>query len=122
MLKAQAADTVHTTLFDGTWPGAPHRALSNSTYLAWVEAGQPPHGQRPGEGDLLATHTSGYQVRRYESYTATAELNGNIEALALWAGQGVGLVNQVQLAADIVREIVDEARETIQNLAAQLDI
>lgn len=122
VLKAQAADTVHTTLFDGTWPGAPHRALSNSTYLAWVEAGQPPHGQRPGEGDLLATHTSGYQVRRYESYTATAELNGNIEALALWAGQGVGLVNQVQLAADIVREIADEARKTIQNLAAQLDI
>lgn len=122
VLKAQATDTVYTTLFDGTWPGAPHRALRNSTYLAWVEAGQPAHGRRPGEGDILATHPSGYQVRRYEAYTATAELNGNIEALALWAGQGVGLVNQVQPAAAIVREIADDARATIQNLAARLDI
>jgi NAD(P)H-dependent flavin oxidoreductase YrpB (nitropropane dioxygenase family) len=121
VLYAQATDTIHTTLFDGGWPGATHRALRNSTYVAWAEAGQPPHGQRPGEDEVLATHTSGYQVRRYESYTATAELEGDIEALALWAGQGVGLVNQVQPAADIVREIANDARQTIQNLAARLD-
>lgn len=121
VLMAQAADTVYTTLFDFGWPGAPHRALRNSTYQAWVDAGRPSHGGRPGEDDVLATHTSGYQVRRYESYTASAELDGDIEALALFAGQGVGLVEQVQPAADIVQEIANEARETIKNLAAQLD-
>ena len=56
VLKAQATDTVHTTIFDRTWPGAPHRVLRNSTYRAWEEAGQPPHGQRPGENDVLAIH------------------------------------------------------------------
>lgn len=121
VVAASATDTVHTTLFDGGWHAAPHRALRNSTYNAWVEAGRPPHGDRPGEGDVLATHTSGYQVRRYESYTATAELDGDIEALALFAGQGVGLVNAVQPAADIVREIAGEARSAIRTLASLPD-
>lgn len=121
ILKAQATDTVYTTLFDRGWRAAPHRALRNSTYNTWVEAGRPPHGQRPGEDDVLATHTSGYQVRRYEAFTASAELEGDIEALALFAGQGVGLVNQVQSAAEIVHEIAHDARNTIQNLAARFD-
>lgn len=121
ILQAGAADTVYSTLFDGGWPGAPHRTLRNSTYQAWVDAGRPAHGHRPGEDDILAIHTSGYQVRRYESYTASAELDGDIEALALFAGQGVGLVDHVQPAADIVREIANETRETILNVAALLD-
>lgn len=120
ILKARQSDTVYTTLFDYGWEGAPHRALRNSTYHAWVEAGQPPDDQRPGKDDVLATDSGGYQVRRYESYTATAEVEGDIEALALWAGQGVGLVKQVKPAGDIVREIADEARKTIQNLAIKL--
>lgn len=121
LLNAKVSDTVYTTLFDYGWSGAPHRALRNSTYRSWVEAGRPSHDQLPGKDDILATHTSGYQVRRYESYTATAELEGNIEALSLWAGQGVGLVNQVQPAADIVREIANDARDAIRDLATQLD-
>lgn len=121
VLTAGATDTVHTTLFDGGWHAAPHRALRNSTYNAWVEAGRPAHGDRPGEGDVLATHTSGHEVRRYESYTATAELDGDIEALALFAGQGVGLVTEVQSAADIVREITNEARSAIRTLVSLTD-
>jgi nitronate monooxygenase len=100
LLNAQATDTVHTILFDGGWETAPHRALRNSTYREWVEAGRPPHGQRPGEDEVLATHSSGYEVHRYESVRATAEFEGNMEAFSLFAGQGVGLVNQVQPAAE----------------------
>ena len=90
ILRASADDTVHTTIFDRTWPAAPHRALRNSTYVEWERAGCPPHGERPGEGDILASDSSGYQVQRYEAYTPSIELKGDIEALALWSGQGVG--------------------------------
>jgi nitronate monooxygenase len=120
ILNAKQADTVHTTLFDYGWSGAPHRVLRNSTYHSWVEADRPPKEHRPGKDDILATDTNGYQVRRYESITATADLEGNIEALALWAGQGVGIVNQVQPAAEIVHEIASDARHVIQKLAATL--
>lgn len=122
ILKARQSDTVYTSLFDYGWEGAPHRALRNSTYHTWVEAGKPTAHQRPGKDDVLATDPDGYQVRRYESYTAIAGLEGDIEALALWAGQGVGLVNQVQPAGDIVREIAEQALKTIQDLTIKLDL
>ena len=35
---------------------------------------------------------------------------------SLWAGQSVGLVSKVRPAGDIVREIADEARSTLQTL------
>jgi nitronate monooxygenase len=54
---------------------------------------------------------------RYQSYTPGADAEGDIDALALWAGQSVGLVSQVQPAADIVREIVAEAERTLRALA-----
>ncbi|MFZ0486558.1 MAG: nitronate monooxygenase [Arenicellales bacterium] len=120
LLHAGISDTVYTTLFDHGWPDAPHRALRNSTYQTWVNSGRPPRDQRPGRDDILATDPSGYQVRRYESWTATARLEGDIEALSLWAGQGVGLVSRVQSASDIVREINAQAEQIIQRLAGRL--
>jgi nitronate monooxygenase len=39
--------------------------------------------------------------------------------MSLWAGQGVGLVNRVQPAAEIVREIIDEASQTVERLDAE---
>ena len=121
LLGAEVSDTVYTTLFDHGWPGAPHRALRNSTYRNWVEAGQPSKDNLPGKDEILATHPSGYQVKRYESYTPTAELEGSIEALSLWAGQGVGLVKQTQPAANIVKEIAEDAQEAINNLFTRIN-
>lgn len=120
LLKAEISDTVYTTLFDYGWPDAPHRALRNSTYQAWDDAGRPPHDQRPGKNDILATDPSGYEIHRYEEYTPTAGLDGDIEALPLWAGQGVGLVRRIEPAGDIVLEIHDQAQRIIQKLATGL--
>jgi len=49
--------------------------------------------------------------------TARTDHQGNIEAMPHWAGQGVGLVTQVRPAANIVREISEEAQRTLQRLA-----
>ncbi|MEM7378232.1 MAG: nitronate monooxygenase [Pseudomonadota bacterium] len=121
ILKANPADTVYTTVFDRGWPDAPHRVLRNSTYLAWAAAGCPPRERRPGADDVLATDGSGFEVQRYLSHTATSDVHGDVEALALWAGQGVGLVNRVQPAAEIVAEIAEEAQQAIRALAQTLD-
>ncbi|MEM9605453.1 MAG: nitronate monooxygenase [Pseudomonadota bacterium] len=121
VLKANQADTVYTTVFDRGWPDAPHRVLRNSTYLAWAAAGGPPRERRPGAEDVLATDGSGHDVQRYLSHTATSDVRGDVEALALWAGQGVGLVQRVQPAAEIVAEIAEEARQSSRALAQMLD-
>ncbi|MCG6857830.1 MAG: nitronate monooxygenase, partial [Salaquimonas sp.] len=58
---------------------------------------------------------------RYEAMTARSDFDGAVEAMPLWAGQGVGLVTREQNAADIVREIVAEAEAVIGSLDAIRD-
>ncbi|HEY3040594.1 MAG TPA: hypothetical protein VGJ66_17785 [Pyrinomonadaceae bacterium] len=38
---------------------APHRTLGNSTVEEWEAAGRPPHGRRPGEGEVIANFADG---------------------------------------------------------------
>lgn len=109
-LLAAAAETstVHLSLFDGGWPDAPHRTLRNSTVETWEAAGRPASGQRPGEGDTLATDPAGERVPRYSSVSPRAELEGDIEALSLWAGQSVGLVHDVRPIRDVIQSLAEE--------------
>jgi NAD(P)H-dependent flavin oxidoreductase YrpB (nitropropane dioxygenase family) len=109
LLEATETDTFHSSLFDGGWPDAPHRTLRNSTIEAWETAGRPPPGARPGEDDTLATDRAGEPVKRYQSTSPRAELDGEIEALSLWAGQSVGLVNDIRPVRDVVASIAAEA-------------
>ena len=117
ILRGTAADTVYTGLFDGGWPDAPHRVLRNSTVTTWEKAGRPASGQRPGEGEALATDAFGRTVVRYQSVTPRTDHQGDIEAMPLWAGQGVGLVTRQQPAAEIVRTIMAEAEEALKRAA-----
>ena len=54
---------------------------------------------------------------RYQVYTPGTDVEGDIDALSLWAGQSVGLVSEVKPAGDIVREIVAQAQSTLGKLA-----
>jgi nitronate monooxygenase len=118
LAHATAADTFISTLFDVSWPDAPHRALRNSTVMAWEAAGRPPSGSRPGEGDVIYRSPTCGQVVRYETDLAPTDAVGDIEASSLLAGQAVGLVTRMQPAAEILREISEEARNVIGRLAA----
>jgi len=97
LLEAESHDTVLTELFDVGWP-APHRVLRNSTYERWEAAGSPPAGQRPGEGETVAPG-----VPRYAINLPLSDLEGgDVEAMAMYAGQGVGVIDAVEPAAAIV--------------------
>lgn len=115
VLGASTDDTFHSALFDVGWPDAPGRVLRNSTVEAWEAAGG---GARPGEGEIIARSGDGEPVHRYASVTARRDITGDIEAMPLWAGQGVGLVRREQTAAEIVAEVVAEAEERLAGLAA----
>jgi nitronate monooxygenase len=116
LLAAAETDTVHTRLFDGGWPDAPHRTLRNSTVQAWELAGRPPTGNRPGEGDVIATSPVGGAIVRYAGATPRSDVAGDVEAMSLWAGQSVGLASSVEPAGAIVASIVREARGVIEEL------
>lgn len=118
VLDARETDTVHCAdLFDVSWPDAPHRVLRNSTVNNWEAAGRPASGKRPGEGQVIATSKSRGDIVRYRSYTPGPDATGDIEALSMWAGQSAALVRKVQPAADIVREISNEAQAILRRLS-----
>ena len=107
LLEADETDAVwFADLFDGGWPNAPHRALRNSTIDAWEAAGRPTAGSRPGEGDQVGSRSNGSGIPRYASATPVEGMDGDIDAMSLWAGQSVALARRVQPAAEIVAELV----------------
>jgi len=107
LIAADETDTEwFADLFDVGWPDAPHRVLRNSTVEAWEAAERPQQGARPGEGDELAVRRDGSTVPRYAASTPTEGTEGDIEAMSLWAGQGVALARRVEPAAEIVAELV----------------
>ncbi len=116
ILQASEADTQWAhDLYDVDWPDAPHRALSNSTSRAWVDAGRSSPGNRPKENEPIGQRPNGDPVVRYQSYTPLPETMGDVEAMSLWSGQGVSLVRDVMPAADIVNEIYRHAMTLLQN-------
>jgi nitronate monooxygenase len=115
VLAAAETDTEYTLLFDVGWPDAPHRTLRNSTVAAWEAAGRPPSGRRSGEGETVAALPDGTAVPRYSEIPPLPGMTGDLEALVHYAGQSAGLVTRVQPAADIVRELVDEATRVLRD-------
>lgn len=113
LIAADEGRTVYTTLFDGGWR-APHRVLRNSTYQAWEAAGRPVPGERPGEGEQLATNADGSAVHRYDDAKPVVGITGDVESLSLYAGQSVGLVHGVPPAAQIVAELADGAERSLR--------
>jgi NAD(P)H-dependent flavin oxidoreductase YrpB (nitropropane dioxygenase family) len=104
LLQAEARDTVLTGLFDLGWD-APHRVLRNSTYQRWEAAGRPEPGQRPGEGEEVAPG-----IVRYALNLPLSGSEGDIEAMAMYAGQGVGAIDTVESAAAIVERFAAALR------------
>lgn len=113
IVGASEADTVHSSLFDVGWPAAPHRTLRNSTVRRWEEAGRPAPGSRPGEGEAVAAAPDGTEILRYSSADPELGATGDLEALALYAGQSAGLVHEVLPAGEIVRRIAAEAERVL---------
>jgi NAD(P)H-dependent flavin oxidoreductase YrpB (nitropropane dioxygenase family) len=64
----------------------------------------------------VATSPVDGAIVRYQSYTPRAGLEGDIDALPLWAGQSTGLVSEVKPAREIVHEIAAEAEAVLQRL------
>lgn len=97
---------------------APVRTLENTTLRAWKEAGSPPTGERPGEGEPVAERRDGTPVIRYDFAPPVEGMTGDTEAMANYAGQSVGVVRRVQPAGEIVREVAGQARRIFAASAA----
>jgi nitronate monooxygenase len=105
VLAASGSDTVYSELFDIGWANAPMRTLRNSTVDAWERAGRPPPAKRPDQGKVVARRADGTPVPRYHFASPTRDTTGDIEAMALYAGEAVRLVRSHEPAAAIVDDL-----------------
>ena len=117
ILAAHEGDTVRTTLFGYTWPDAPHRTLRTPFVEQWLGDEKRGSEGRPDEPVVGSTTVGGERVdvRRFMGFTPHRETLGDIESMALYAGQGVGLVNSIQPAGEIVHQLVAESLSLIKN-------
>lgn len=117
---SETATEWYYDLYDVDWPHAPHRALKNATSEEWTQAGAPSPGDRPGERQVIGHRPNGDEVVRYQSYTPLPGTTGDVEAMSLWAGQGVSLVREIMPASDIVEEIYTDARRALREAGERL--
>ncbi len=113
ILEAQETDTTYSLLFNGGWENAPHRTLHNSTVQQWETANSSGSRQRPNEGEIIGTSPTGSPIQRYDDKIPLETTTGNLEAMALYAGQSTGLIKQVLPAAEIIQQIINDAARVV---------
>jgi NAD(P)H-dependent flavin oxidoreductase YrpB (nitropropane dioxygenase family) len=116
VVHATAEQTVHTELFDGGWERAPHRVIRNRTIAEWETAGRPEPGKRPNEGQIVGTMPSGgttVDIPSYSAYLPEPGVTASIESMALYAGQSCSLVHDIKPAAEIVRDVMQDAEDAL---------
>jgi nitronate monooxygenase len=96
LITASADDTVVTETFSTDWPDAPHRVLRSSMEAAMGN-----------QTETVGYAESGWEVPRRHPRPPDRDTTGNIEAMALYAGESVDGVTRVQPAEQIVHELAD---------------
>lgn len=120
LLAAKVEDTIYSQLFNLGWENAPHRTLRNSTVEIWEKAGFPEKGHRPKEGETIGYTSTGKAIIRYSDTIPLPEMQGDLEALALYGGQSVGLINHLDSSSKIIDRLVAEIKTTYQSLNKHL--
>jgi nitronate monooxygenase len=102
LVAAGHGDTVLTTAFGAEWPDAPHRVLRSALQAA------------EAAGVVVGTSPDGGQVVRFSTSPPSRGTTGNIGAMALYAGEGVGTVSSVTLAADVIYQLANGAEALLR--------
>jgi nitronate monooxygenase len=116
LLEATEMDTVRTILFGHGWPNAPHRTLRTPFVEQWLGNESRAQESRPDEPVIGKTRIADREIpiQRFMSFPPSKRVSGDLESMALLAGQAVGLVAEIKSAGTIVRELADEATKLIK--------
>lgn len=116
LVEASGDDTDYTFLFGrARWPGAAQRVLKTPFYLHWKnklredenELQQPAIGRTVIYGQEKA-------IPRFAGTVPNRTATGDIDSMAMYAGEGVGLIKDIKPAAEVVRGLVEGAQQIIQ--------
>lgn len=113
VLAANEEDTVRTTLFGNGWPNAPHRTLRTAFVEQWLAEEKRGSEYRSDEPVIGQVTLGGMRapLQRFATIPPARDAEGDIESMALLAGQSVGLVHEIKPAAEVIREMVEQATQ-----------
>lgn len=111
VLAASEEDTVRTTLFGHGWPNAHHRTLRTPFVEQWLADEKRGSEERSDEPVIGEVTIGGMRVplRRFGGIPPARGAEGDIESMSLLAGQSAGLVQAIRPAAEVIREMVEQA-------------
>lgn len=112
IVDAGGDDTIYTTLFQRNWhEPAPVRVLHNGvTRGDWAP-------DNPALADRVIGQQDGQPVYLFSTDSPLAGATGDVDTMALYAGQGCGDVGNIGSAAERLQQLVDEARDVLAALA-----
>ncbi|MEZ5933506.1 MAG: nitronate monooxygenase family protein [Alphaproteobacteria bacterium] len=118
LLKAGEEDTEHTILFGHGWPHAPHRTLRTRFVEQWLGQEAQAQESRPDEPVIGKVRIAGQEMplQRFMGFPPNRDATGDIGAMDMLAGQGVGRVASIEPAGAVVRRIAEEARDIATKL------
>ncbi|EEF36540.1 (3aS,4S,5R,7aS)-5-hydroxy-7a-methyl-1-oxo-octahydro-1H-indene-4-carboxyl-CoA dehydrogenase [Ricinus communis] len=107
--------TEYTNVFGrARWPNAPQRALVTPFFNDWKAL--PPHESEVNQPIIGRSTINGEEkeIRRFGGPVPNMTATGDIESMAMYAGQGVGLINEILPACEVVKRLVEGAQRLIQ--------
>lgn len=115
VVQAEGGDTVLTDVFVLNWPkGAAVRVIGNSIT---ERLGDNLMGHDPDALPREAiAEDSGQPLLRYSTDSPMRHTTGSLEEMALYSGQGAGVIRDVVPAAERVRRMVEEAEACLGRL------
>ncbi|MGB5558264.1 MAG: nitronate monooxygenase [Paracoccaceae bacterium] len=117
VIGAEIDQTVHTDAYAINWPkGSPVRVLANdmTESLGLNLFGHDPEtmSNRP------IAEEEGRPLYLWSTDSPLRNMTGELDRLALFAGQVAGQIDRIETAGELTARIVREAEETLGNLAA----
>ncbi len=106
LIGASAEDTVLTNAFSVMWPDAPHRVLRSC-----VAAAERSNNDIVGEASVGGERVD---VPKFSVLPPARDTTGNIDAMALYAGESVGAVTAICSAGEIVHELAAGAERLLR--------
>jgi len=107
ILEAKPGETVHTEVFHVNWPrGAAVRVLPNS-----VTQGE--RGDAFADERVVIGEEAGRPIHLFSTDSPLRNMTGDFEAMALYAGEGAGLIKTLPSAAERLDIIVGEATKIL---------
>ena len=117
VVDAASSDTVYSDVFAIGWPPqSPVRTIENSITMLYSD-NLLGHGPDDFPRDVIAQYGDDL-IYRLSTWSPLRGMTGDMEALALYAGQVCGQVERVQPAADVVHQMMEEAHSALTRLGS----